>query len=76
MEDVSFEVNPGEVLGLVGESGSGKSVTAKSVMLLNPENSVYSADSKISLALEDGEIDVFSLKKAKACRSYEAVLCP
>ncbi|GAB2873750.1 ABC transporter ATP-binding protein [Streptomyces mayteni] len=29
---VSFDVHPGDVLGIVGESGSGKSVTARSIM--------------------------------------------
>lgn len=63
VNDVSFEVNPGEVLGIVGESGSGKSVTAKSLMKLNPSNAVYAADSTITLALDEGSIDVLSLKK-------------
>ena len=36
VEDVSFELNPGEMLGLVGESGCGKSVTAQTVMRLLP----------------------------------------
>lgn len=34
VDDVSFEVNSGEVLGIVGESGCGKSVTSLSIMRL------------------------------------------
>ena len=36
LEDVSFEVCPGQTLGLVGESGCGKTTTLMSVMRLLP----------------------------------------
>ena len=62
VEDVTFSLRKGEVMGLVGESGSGKSVTAKSLMHLNARNAVYSPQSRITLHTEGGEVDVLSLK--------------
>ncbi|MEL7472009.1 MAG: ABC transporter ATP-binding protein [Planctomycetota bacterium] len=38
VDDVSFDVFPGETLGIVGESGCGKTVTAKTIMRLLPEH--------------------------------------
>lgn len=38
VEDVSFEVHPGECLGILGESGIGKSMTVKSILGLLDKN--------------------------------------
>jgi oligopeptide/dipeptide ABC transporter ATP-binding protein len=62
VDNVSFSLNKGEVMGLVGESGSGKSVTAKSLMHLNATNAVYTPESKITLHTDNGPVDVLSLK--------------
>ncbi|RZL97409.1 MAG: ATP-binding cassette domain-containing protein, partial [Pedobacter sp.] len=39
VEQVTFDVKKGQVLGIVGESGSGKSVTSFSIMRLHDPES-------------------------------------
>ncbi len=50
---ISLSLNAGEVLGIVGESGSGKSVTAKSIMQLNPDNTHYDERGEIIIDNEN-----------------------
>ena len=45
VDDVSFSLKKGEILGIVGESGSGKSVTSFSILKLVEEPGVVQAES-------------------------------
>jgi len=65
VDDVSFTLDAGKVMGLVGESGSGKSVTAKALMKLNPSNAVYEKQTKITLHLDDGPVDIMALNTSR-----------
>ncbi len=53
VEDVSFDIRPGEMLGLVGESGCGKSVTALSILRLLPEPPIRIASGRILFGERD-----------------------
>ncbi len=60
IENVSLTLDQGKVLGIVGESGSGKSVTAKSIMQLNPGNTIYNDNAEI--IIDDENVLKFTSK--------------
>src|ERR1700761_8571302 len=64
VNNLSFSVGEGEVLGLLGESGSGKSVTLRALMRLLPRKRTdISGSVKVMgrdvLALDDDELSAF-----------------
>lgn len=61
LNDISFDIESGRILGVVGESGSGKSMTALSIMQLLPIGSNWSGDIHF-----DG-IDIKSQTEAELC---------
>jgi peptide/nickel transport system ATP-binding protein len=73
IERVSFEMKPGEVLGMVGETGSGKSLTAHAIMGLSSL-----VGGKISGCLAFGEKDLLSLseKEMQSIRGSQIAFIP
>jgi len=65
LDDISFEIAPGEILGVVGESGAGKSLTGASIIgLLEPPGRVASGQ----IMLEGQRIDNLSHEQMRHIR--------
>jgi oligopeptide transport system ATP-binding protein len=72
VDGVSFSLEPGETLGIVGESGSGKSVTALSVMQLNPKPPVEYPEGEI--LFEGQDLLEVSEKRMQAIRGNDIAM--
>jgi oligopeptide/dipeptide ABC transporter ATP-binding protein len=71
VDEVSFEIYPGETLGLVGESGSGKSVTALSIMgLVQPPGRISSG----SIRFKDRDLLTLSERDMRSVRGADIAL--
>lgn len=65
---ISFEIAPGETLGLVGESGSGKSATSLALLRLLPASAVVSGE--IGLRRPDGAMEDLLQLSGEAMRQH------
>jgi peptide/nickel transport system ATP-binding protein len=71
VDDVSFNVARGEVLGLVGESGSGKSMTGYSIMgLVDPPGRIVAGD----LQLEGRDLRTMSEEDLRQLRGNRVAM--
>ncbi|MGG2198328.1 ATP-binding cassette domain-containing protein [Paenibacillus validus] len=68
IQDISFDIHPGETVALVGESGSGKSVTAGAILGLLPK-SMHVAAGQILFQGED-IVQWPTPKRRKLCGSH------
>jgi peptide/nickel transport system ATP-binding protein len=65
LDGISFEISPGEILGVVGESGAGKSLTGASIIgLLEPPGRVASGE----IILKGQRIDNLSNDQMRSIR--------
>ena len=65
LDDVSFDIAPGEILGVVGESGAGKSLTGAAIIgLLDPPGRVASGE----IRFEGQRIDKLSYEAMRKLR--------
>ena len=62
VDGLSFELKPGEVLGIAGESGCGKSVTAQSILRILPKHG-KTVDGQILLERRGEVTDLLALKE-------------
>ncbi|RYY82994.1 MAG: ABC transporter ATP-binding protein, partial [Comamonadaceae bacterium] len=65
LDEISFEIAPGEILGVVGESGAGKSLTGASIIgLLEPPGRIASGQ----ILLEGERIDNLPFERMRHIR--------
>ncbi len=65
LDEISFEIAPGEILGMVGESGAGKSLTGAAIIgLLEPPGRVAGGE----ILLEGQRIDKLSFEAMRHIR--------
>jgi len=65
LDDVSFDIAPGEILGVVGESGAGKSITGAAIIgLLEPPGRIAAGQ----IVLEGERIDQYGFEQMRHIR--------